>query len=307
MDQPQQPQPASSPVPAPSFTPSVQNPIVIDHKHRPIVGGAFVIVVLTLSILAGGLLFINYWPSSDEPIVAVTIPRPSTTPTSTSTPVTDIPADWKTYINTEYGFEFWYPVDFTVIQSGVATNASFTVALSSLDWKVAYFTIMTKGEYKMRLADPNNYQQTNVIAQNATHVAGYAGPQECPNTEVCQTYQSAVDLIRPTFKFTEAESATERQVRNAIEKVLTTGVALNPNEPMPKGIQLISVDVETSNITLNFSKEITSKGQAAFEDVFSLVSNAIHPIIQGTGTSPKYSTLNISVLVKGRSITEYFK
>lgn len=104
MDQPQAPQSELPSAPTSSFTPSEQNPIVIDHKHRPIVGGAFVIVVLTLSILAGGLLFINHWPSSDEPVVAIITPRPSATPT----PVTDIPADWKTYTNAEF-FQVQYP------------------------------------------------------------------------------------------------------------------------------------------------------------------------------------------------------
>lgn len=102
MDQPQPLQPASSPVPTPTFTPSEQNPIIIDHKHRPIVGGAFIIIVLTLSIFVGGLLFANYWPNTDEPVV-VTTPTPSAS-------AAGVPADWKTYTNTEYGFEVKYPV-----------------------------------------------------------------------------------------------------------------------------------------------------------------------------------------------------
>jgi hypothetical protein len=103
------------------------------------------------------------------------------------------------------------------------------------------------------------------------------------------------------------ESSVEVQVRNAIEKVLSQDTLPNPNEQMPKAIKLLSVDVNENKVTLNFSKEITSKGQAVFEDIFSLVSNAIHPIIQGEGIDPKYSELNFIVLVEGKSGSEIFQ
>lgn len=119
MDQPQQPQPASSPVPAPSFTPSEQNPIVIDHKHRPILGGAFLIIALALSILAGRLLFANYWPNTDEPMVVTT-----QTPTAS---VAGVPADWKTYTNTQYGFEFKYPVNLELYEKKQSTFVSLII------------------------------------------------------------------------------------------------------------------------------------------------------------------------------------
>ena len=119
MDQPQQPQPASSPVPAPSFTPSEQNPIVIDHKHRPILGGAFLIIALALSILAGRLLFANYWPNTDEPMVVTT-----QTPTAS---VAGVPADWKTYTNTQYGFELKYPVNLELYEKKQSTFVSLII------------------------------------------------------------------------------------------------------------------------------------------------------------------------------------
>ncbi len=119
MDQPQQPQPASSPVPAPSFTPSEQNPIIIDHKHRPILGGAFLIIALALSILAGRLLFANYWPNTDEPMVVTT-----QTPTAS---VAGVPADWKTYTNTQYGFELKYPVNLELYEKKQSTFVSLII------------------------------------------------------------------------------------------------------------------------------------------------------------------------------------
>ncbi len=103
------------------------------------------------------------------------------------------------------------------------------------------------------------------------------------------------------------ESSVEVQVRNAIERVLLQGTLPNPNEQMAKGIKLLSVDVSENKVTLNFSKQITSKGQAVFEDTFSLISNVIHPIIQGEGINPKYSELSFAVFVDGKSASEIFK
>src|SRR5688572_13649674 len=83
------------------------------------------------------------------------------------------------------------------------------------------------------------------------------------------------------YKYLPLESAQETQVRTAVEKVLSQNKTLDPNQEMPKGIELLSVQINENKVTLNFSKEIMSEGQATSEDIFSLVSNAIHPIIQG--------------------------
>ena len=98
------------------------------------------------------------------------------------------------------------------------------------------------------------------------------------------------------------ESSTEVDVRNAVEKVLSQGTLPNPNEQMPKNIKLLSVVVNENVVTLNFSKEITSNGQGVYEDTFSLISNVIHPIIQGEGINPTYPELLINVLVEGKPL-----
>ena len=111
-------------------------------------------------------------------------------------------------------------------------------------------------------------------------------------------------LDKNTSEQSQQESSVETQVRTAVEKVLSQGTLLNPNEQMPKGIKLLSVSVVANNVTLNFSKEIISKSQGVSEDIFSLVSNAIHPIIQGEGKDPKYPELDMTVLIEGKPLNE---
>ncbi len=58
----------SSPlVPTPSFPATPNNPVVVHHKHRPILGTAFIILALALSVVAGKLLFAYHWPDTEEP------------------------------------------------------------------------------------------------------------------------------------------------------------------------------------------------------------------------------------------------
>jgi hypothetical protein len=76
----------------------MDNPTIIHSAHRPILGSAFLIFTLALSVLAGKLLFANYWRETQD-IVVIT-PRP----TPTATPPTSIE-----YHNTEYGFSVTLP------------------------------------------------------------------------------------------------------------------------------------------------------------------------------------------------------
>lgn len=95
------------------------------------------------------------------------------------------------------------------------------------------------------------------------------------------------------------ESAIEKEVRTAVEKVFAEGKLLNPNQQMPKDIKLISVKVDENDVTLNLSNEVMSAGEGVFEGIFSLVSNAVYPIIQGTEIDPKYPELNFDILIEG--------
>lgn len=88
-------------------------------------------------------------------------------------------------------------------------------------------------------------------------------------------------------------------VRSAIEKVLS--------QSAPKGSKLYCVNVFDNNITMDLDRAITTNGQAAYENVFSLISNTIHPLIQGENKEPKYSELNFFVTIEGTPLNQIFK
>lgn len=74
---------------------------------------------------------------------------------------------------------------------------------------------------------------------------------------------------------------------------------LNKSET-PSGSKLLSVKVEGNKITLNFSKEIQSKGQGIFENTFQRISSAIgNGIVQGD--------TEYVILIEGQPLNEYYK
>ncbi len=89
------------------------------------------ITVVVLLALGGGVAAYFYWwlPKQNAPAPVVLEPQP----TSTVAGATDI-ADWKTYTDEKYGFEFKYPeewsLNFTNEQQGSSTN-SFGIQCSS--------------------------------------------------------------------------------------------------------------------------------------------------------------------------------
>jgi len=68
----------------------------------------------TAILLIGGFFLLN---QSSEP-QATPNPTPSPAPTPTPQPVAEIPDDWLTYRNDEFGFEVKYPADWAVNESG---------------------------------------------------------------------------------------------------------------------------------------------------------------------------------------------
>ena len=72
----------------------------------------FAITFVILSLLgAGAYAGIWYWQDQQvaQEVVPTFTPRPSTTPDPT--------ADWKTYTNTQYGFEFKYPAELSISET----------------------------------------------------------------------------------------------------------------------------------------------------------------------------------------------
>jgi hypothetical protein len=80
---PQQVPPVASPAPP--------SPVIISHKYRPLIGGIAVVLGASLAVVAGFLLFSNYFPTGEEAVPVVS---------STPDPI----AGWKTYTNPTYAF-----------------------------------------------------------------------------------------------------------------------------------------------------------------------------------------------------------
>lgn len=93
----------------------------------------------------------------------------------------------------------------------------------------------------------------------------------------------------------------ELQTRSAIEKVLAT------SSIVPKNSKLLSLSVDGNKVTLDFNKDIMDNGQGAFEDVFQQISNALHPIIQGTNKDPRYPIIDYTVLIEGVPLDTYLE
>lgn len=72
-----------------------------------------------------------------------------------------------------------------------------------------------------------------------------------------------------------SETPVEKEVRLAVKQVISQGKLQNPNEQMPKNIRLLSVKIVGNELTLNFSKEYISGGEAVTEDMTSLIYNAV--------------------------------
>jgi len=78
-------------------------PMLIPPKHF---GPKFFVALVAIIILAGASYGAIWWWWGRQQIAQEVVP--------TFTPRTDETADWKTYTNTQYGFEFKYPADWTL-------------------------------------------------------------------------------------------------------------------------------------------------------------------------------------------------
>jgi hypothetical protein len=100
------------------------------------------------------------------------------------------------------------------------------------------------------------------------------------------------------------ESDAEKRVRVVVEDVLSRLAYLQTDLRGLRQVRLLSVSLEENRVTLDFSKEIAAQGSAAFESATSFLMNAIHPLIQGDGINPKYSELDVKILVEGKPVSD---
>lgn len=97
-----------------------------NHSHGLAALPLVIIVVIALGL--GGYFAYrstqpnySYEPSASPPLAPVSPTTPPPSPTPASSPVPDETANWKTYRNDEYGFEFRYPPNVKV--GSVATGS----------------------------------------------------------------------------------------------------------------------------------------------------------------------------------------
>jgi len=106
--------------------------------------GVIALVILILVIAAGSMIYFesNKTPETAPPTPsqsAEAIPSPTATVSSTPSPLS-IPSDWKTYANTEYGFELKYPANWFVKPEQSKTY--FQVAFSTDFDKIGGFAAL---------------------------------------------------------------------------------------------------------------------------------------------------------------------
>ena len=101
-----------------------QAPIIPEHKH--FLNKKFAITFVVLLLLGGGAYAgISYW--QNQQVVNEVVPTFSSRPLATADPNTT--ADWKTYTNTQYGFEFKYPADWDLFTNIHGSSADLLISL----------------------------------------------------------------------------------------------------------------------------------------------------------------------------------
>jgi flagellar basal body-associated protein FliL len=98
-------------------------------------GFANIILVIVIVVLVGTIGYFAFVKKS-EPVAQQPTPTPATTQTKTPAPTPtskDETSSWKTYTNTEYGFELKYPATLDSIVVNVTSGSNFYKRYVSVD------------------------------------------------------------------------------------------------------------------------------------------------------------------------------
>ena len=201
---------------------------------------AIVIVVSTVGYFA--------FVKKSEPIVQQTTP----TPTKTNTPVSPTPtpnpnlrANWKTYTNSQYGFEVKYPDTWKVSETAASVN--FMLAKNAQDVYLSFFVYnepISEAEAQLPLFSVPGRKidsRTNVtingiawvklvVEKNSIALLTYSNGK----TYAAQysTFENVSPQVLSTFKFTNSVSKDE------FTKVTIDTLARNPTSFLSKKIQM---------------------------------------------------------------------
>ena len=211
-------EPAPQPAPAPVLPVMPTSPPA--KSNWPTVALIAVILILGYAILAWSM---NLWPFSAEGAISPT-PTPSTnlcqdapscliynpglaTWENRCGDVVEVPqggwcvpvagtADWKTYTNTQYGFEVRYPAT-VVVRTDMSTT--YNVRFITNNTEFMAISIETQAQYQDEVASGHDIA-SSVLGQNNNYVALAGFPQDCPT---CSSYEAIKSQIISTFRFTQ--------------------------------------------------------------------------------------------------------
>ena len=125
-------------------------------------GFANIILVIVILALLGAVGYFVFVKKS-EPITQ----QPTPTPTQTKTPVSPTPAptaNWKTYTNSQYGFEFKYPATFVLGQNPLINDWSKPIEEGTAG---TFWQKIAKNNWQERLAKKSSYQIGSSCTINA--------------------------------------------------------------------------------------------------------------------------------------------
>ena len=205
----QQPQPMPPPMGAP----------------RPPVNKWLLVVFIIVVLGAGGYFGWYFWKGPGKK-VATTTPTAttSTTTTSDSATTTDETADWKTFTNSEYGFQLTFndkwqgykAAEKKPAYTGATDSIVFSVPTKDSSWKSQEnglwnpFTIyvftpaqwaVVKDSTNAENASNPDYIPTDLIKQNSSYVFTYNTAQDNPSDG--EAILTDVKNIISTFQFTQ--------------------------------------------------------------------------------------------------------
>ncbi|TSC54185.1 MAG: hypothetical protein LiPW16_113 [Microgenomates group bacterium LiPW_16] len=160
------------------------------------------------------------------------VPKPTPTPVAVSTPTPDPTADWKTYINTKYGYSIKHPVSYLLEDFSIGTTHQ--IGISGVYFK-AIIRVRKEEElpYYLDQESSGEIELGGIKAKLYKFLSGYCDMGECTEPFIAvvayknsqryalEFYEAALrkteldwitHLMLSTFKFLEEKESTGEKV-----------------------------------------------------------------------------------------------